>query len=159
MTRRTLVVMRHAHAAEGAWADHARPLTPRGQQEARAQGDAARRLGWSIDHVLCSDASRTRETLERFQQTLGLGVPCVVTPRLYLPSLRVMLDVISAAPDVESLWIVSHNPTSEELVRVLGGAVVGMPPGTMVRLHGEGASWVEALEDPWTLDEIVVPSR
>ncbi len=157
MTLRTLVVMRHAHAAEGARTDHERPLTPRGQREARAQGEVAARLGWTVDHLLCSDAARTRETFARFQQSYGRDVPSQITPRLYLPSLRTMLDVLGGAPDVDWLWVVAHNPTSEELVRALGGAAVGMPPATMVRLTGAGPSWVEALEDPWTIQEVISP--
>lgn len=157
MSLRTLVVMRHAHAAEGEWTDHDRPLTSRGQQEAHAQGALAAQLGWTVDHLLCSDAVRTRETFARFQQSFGHDVASTITPKLYLSSVRRVLDVISGAPDVHCLWIVSHNPTCEELVRLLGGAVVGLPPGTMVRLVGEGASWVEALEEPWSLAELISP--
>src|SRR6202035_2354332 len=63
---RTLVLLRHAKSAYPAVvADHERPLAPRGEREAGLAGDWLRAHLPAIDAVLCSTATRTRETLAR----------------------------------------------------------------------------------------------
>ena len=76
---RTLVLMRHAKSGypDGV-ADHARPLAERGEREAALAGDWLRTSAPAIDAVLCSSATRTRQTLERTG---------VVAPASYLDSL------------------------------------------------------------------------
>ncbi|HXO47768.1 MAG TPA: histidine phosphatase family protein, partial [Mycobacterium sp.] len=77
---RTLVLLRHAKSAypDGA-ADHERPLAPRGQREAGLAGDWLRTHLPTIDAVLCSTATRTRETLAR----TGIDAPIRYVERLY----------------------------------------------------------------------------
>ncbi|MDT5172030.1 MAG: phosphohistidine phosphatase, partial [Mycobacterium sp.] len=61
---RTLVLLRHAKSAyPDEVADHDRPLAPRGQREAGLAGDWLRTNLPAIDAVLCSTATRARETL------------------------------------------------------------------------------------------------
>ncbi len=63
---RTLVLLRHAKSDyPGGVADHDRPLAPRGIREAGLAGDWLRAELPAIDAVLCSTATRTRQTLER----------------------------------------------------------------------------------------------
>lgn len=157
MRARSLVVMRHAHAADGAWPDHDRPLTDRGWAEARAQGRRVSELGWAVGHLLCSDATRTTQTLGGVQDGLGRLVQSTVLEALYLPPVRVMLEQLGGAPDVDALWILSHNPSCEELVRGLSGVVVALPPATLVRLTGAGATWASALDGAWSLDAVCRP--
>ena len=63
---RTLVLMRHAKSdyPDGV-TDHDRPLAARGDREAGLAGDWLRETAPTIDAVLCSTATRTRQTLER----------------------------------------------------------------------------------------------
>ena len=64
MEARTLLVMRHAKSS---WStgvtDHERPLNARGRADAPRMAAALRELGWIPDHVLCSDAERTRRAI------------------------------------------------------------------------------------------------
>jgi phosphohistidine phosphatase len=60
----TLVLLRHAKAAyPSGVADHDRPLAPRGIREAELAGDWLRANLPTIDEVLCSTATRTRQTV------------------------------------------------------------------------------------------------
>jgi len=67
-----LLIVRHAEAAPGA-PDEARPLTPRGHEQARALGERLRRDGLAADAVLTSPLLRARETAA----ALELGEPTV----------------------------------------------------------------------------------
>ena len=60
----TLVLMRHAKSDyPPGVADHDRPLAPRGIREAGLAGDWLRANTPAIDAVLCSTATRARQTL------------------------------------------------------------------------------------------------
>ena len=63
---RTLLLLRHAKSDYPAGvADHERPLAPRGIREAALAGNWLRAHAPGVDAVLCSTATRTRQTLER----------------------------------------------------------------------------------------------
>ena len=61
---RELILLRHAHAEPAAAGqdDHQRGLSATGRAEAQAAGDWLREHGLQPDRVLCSNATRTRET-------------------------------------------------------------------------------------------------
>ena len=63
---RTLLLLRHAKSdyPDGV-PDHDRPLAPRGIREAALVGDWIRANADGVNAVLCSTATRTRQTLER----------------------------------------------------------------------------------------------
>ena len=77
---RTLVLMRHAKSdyPDGV-SDHRRPLAPRGEREAALAGDWIRANLSPVEAVLCSSATRTRQTLERS----GITAPATFSDRLY----------------------------------------------------------------------------
>ena len=77
---RTLILMRHAKSDWGhaGLADHDRPLNARGTRDAPRMGAWLRGKGHLPDEVLCSTATRTRQTLEG----LGLSVPARFIPAL-----------------------------------------------------------------------------
>jgi phosphohistidine phosphatase len=110
---RTLVLMRHAKSAypDGV-ADHDRPLAPRGQREAGLAGDWLRDQIPTIDLVLCSTATRTRETLAR----TGIDAPVRYVERLYDSTPGIVIDEIDGVGDeVSTLLVVGHEPTTSEL--------------------------------------------
>ena len=77
---RTLVLLRHAKSDyPSGVADHDRPLAPRGIREAGLAGDWMRAHAPAVDAVLCSTATRTRETLERTR----IDAPAEFVDRLY----------------------------------------------------------------------------
>ena len=86
---RTLVLLRHAKSAypDGV-ADHDRPLAPRGQREAGLAGDWLRSQSAAIDLVLCSTATRTRETLAR----TGIDAPVRYVDRLYDATVGIVIE-------------------------------------------------------------------
>jgi phosphohistidine phosphatase len=112
MSDRTLVLLRHAKSAypDGV-GDHDRPLAPRGEREAGLAGDWLRAHLPTITAVLCSTATRTRETLAR----TGIDAPVHYVERLYGATVGTAIDEINAVgDDVSVLLVVGHEPTMSE---------------------------------------------
>ncbi|MDT7740723.1 MAG: phosphohistidine phosphatase [Mycobacterium sp.] len=110
---RTLVLLRHAKSAypDGV-ADHDRPLAPRGQREARLAGDWLRTNLPAIDAVLCSTATRARETLAH----TGIEAPVRYVDRLYDATAGTVIDEINGVSDgVAVLLVVAHEPTMTQV--------------------------------------------
>jgi phosphohistidine phosphatase len=124
MTQRTLLVVRHAKSdwAVGA-VDHERPLNSRGRREAPRLGQLLADADLRPDLVLCSDATRARQTWELAASAWPDQPALRIDGRLYDASRSEVLGVISETPDeVQTLAVVGHEPTSSALVAVLAGS-------------------------------------
>ncbi|HEV7897176.1 MAG TPA: histidine phosphatase family protein [Planosporangium sp.] len=128
MTDRTLVLLRHAKAANPEdVADLRRALTTRGQADAAAGGTWIAGRGLLPDLVLCSPARRARETWHGLALTLGgeaSHTTVVYEPTLYRAATgQELLDLISATgPKIRTLVVIGHNPTLSELSSLLDPA-------------------------------------
>jgi phosphohistidine phosphatase len=110
---RTLVLLRHAKSAypDGV-ADHQRPLAARGEREAGLAGDWLRAHLPAIDVVLCSTATRTRETLAR----TGIDAPVRYVERFYDATAGTVIDEINCvSDDALVLLVIGHEPTMTEV--------------------------------------------
>lgn len=105
---RTLLLLRHAKSDYPAGvADHERPLAPRGEREAGLAGDWLRAHAPAVDAVLCSTATRTRETLARTR----IDAPVDFVDRLYDATPGAIIEEINrVGPDVETLLVIGHEP-------------------------------------------------
>jgi phosphohistidine phosphatase len=105
----TLLLMRHAKSAyPPGVVDHDRPLAPRGIREAGLAGDWLRVNVPTIDAVLCSTATRARQTLAN----TGIGAAVRYSERLYGATPGTMIDEITEVADtVTTLLVVGHEPT------------------------------------------------
>ncbi|SOJ56556.1 Phosphohistidine phosphatase SixA [Mycobacterium simulans] len=117
---RNLVLMRHGKSAyPDGIADHDRPLAPRGIREAGLAGDWLRANLPTIDAVLCSTATRARETLAR----TGIDAPVHYAERLYDAAPGTVIEEINrAGDDVTTLLVVGHEPTTSSVAIILAGA-------------------------------------
>ena len=104
---RTLILMRHAKSDWGhaGLPDHDRPLNARGAKDAPAMGAWLRAAGFLPDEVLCSTATRTRQTLEG----LSLTAPTRFVPALYHADEDTMMEVLRQATG-DTVLMVGHNP-------------------------------------------------
>jgi len=121
---RTLLLLRHAKSDyPPGVADHERPLAPRGIREAALAGDWLRAHVPAIDAVLCSTATRTRETLAQTR----IGAPVQYVDRLYdaMPG-TVIAEINGVASrfdsDVQTLLVIGHEPTTSAVALGLAGA-------------------------------------
>lgn len=116
---RTLLLMRHAKSGYPAGvADHGRPLASRGLREAPLAGDWIRANAPRVDAVLCSSATRTRQTLEG----TGVTAPADFLDDLYDATPGAVLAAINrVSDDVTTLLVVGHEPTTSSLTLGLAG--------------------------------------
>ena len=122
---RTLMLMRHAKSS---WdrpdlADLDRPLAPRGHDTAPLVARHIKQSGWRPDLVLCSPATRVRETWQLMAPVLGGTVPCKTLRAIYpgAPS-RLLETLRRAADDVATLMLIGHNPGLGHLAVSLCGS-------------------------------------
>ncbi|OBK28968.1 hypothetical protein A5634_19385 [Mycobacterium asiaticum] len=118
--RRRLVLMRHAKSAYPAGvADHDRPLAPRGRREAGLGGEWLRANLPSIDAVLCSTATRARETLA----CTGIDSSVRYIARLYGATPGAVIEEINDVDEqVRTLLVVGHEPTTSSVALILADA-------------------------------------
>lgn len=109
MTARTLVLMRHGKSGypPGVW-DHDRPLAERGIREAALAGEWMSDDGVSVDLVLCSTATRTRQTLMR----TGIDAPTEYIEDIYGGAPFEILEAlrIHVPADTATVLVVGHEP-------------------------------------------------
>ncbi len=144
-----LILMRHAKSDWGdpALPDHARPLNKRGRRAARALGDWLRAEGLEPGEILCSTATRTRETCAR----LKLPVAPRLIDGLYLAEPAAMLAALRVAR-ADTVLMIGHNPGIAELAARL---VAAPPAHPRFEDYPTGATLVAdfAIEDWAALQE------
>lgn len=120
---RTLLLLRHAKSDYPLGvADHERPLNDRGRRQAAIAGDWIRDDGHRVDAVLCSTATRTRETLQR----TGIDAPTTFVDDIYGGTPEVLLETIRihAPSDATTLLMVGHFPGMPETALTLDSSGV-----------------------------------
>ncbi|WP_305968054.1 MULTISPECIES: histidine phosphatase family protein [unclassified Mameliella] len=110
-----LILIRHAKSD---WShglpDHDRPLNKRGRRAAPAIGGWLREKGYLPDDILCSTATRTRETLA----LLEINAPVRFEPALYHAAPETMLETLRSAQG-DSVMMLGHNPGIAEFAERL----------------------------------------
>jgi phosphohistidine phosphatase len=166
VTRRQLVLIRHAKSADGR-IDIERSLTPRGRRDAGAIGQLLAHRGVAPDRGVVSPARRARQTWAGLQSELAAAVEEVVDDRIYDNAFAAVLGVIRDTPDtVQTLALVGHHPSLAELARALEdskgeysarrGLLAGYPTGGVAILEMSGP-WTELRPHSATLTTFAVP--
>ena len=114
---RTLLLLRHAKSDYPVGvADHERPLATRGKREAALAGDWLRANTPAVDAVLCSTATRTRETLARIR----IEAPVSYVDRLYDATPGAVIEEINGVDaEVETLLVIGHEPALSSVALAL----------------------------------------
>lgn len=122
---KTILLLRHAKSAWGhaALADHDRPLNRRGERAAEAMADHIVRHTPRPDMILCSTATRTRQTLAPLVLRLAAPAPPIALEKsLYLASEDALLARLQAVPDhVGTVLMIGHNDGIWRLAETLAG--------------------------------------
>jgi phosphohistidine phosphatase len=118
-----LWLLRHGDAAEGS-PDAERPLTKKGEKQARAAGRALERLGVPMDACLTSPKVRAAETARIACKALG------VEPQLEPKLAGGPFDGEALAAGLgDNVLLVGHDPDFSMAVHALTGAQVRMKKG------------------------------
>lgn len=140
-----LILLRHAEAVptERTGDNQDRPLSTRGEQEARAAGSWLAARGTTLDRVLCSPARRTEQTARLALDALPNAPDAQIAEDIYDASPGELLALLDQHGDAGTIMLVGHNPGIERLVALLvegrSDHFRGMPPGGLAVLHLNGA--------------------
>jgi phosphohistidine phosphatase len=117
---RDLILLRHAKTEPGGigLADRKRALTDRGRSDARLVGDRIKAEGWLPDRILCSPATRTRQTLDALIAAFGSSPPTDFPEALYgARSPDYLKTIATAGGSARRLMVIGHNPTIHATAR------------------------------------------
>lgn len=142
MTARTLVILRHAKAANPEHTpDIDRPLAERGRADAAAAGTWLTEQGYAPDVVLCSPARRTRETWHRVALALADAPEVRYEEALYGASALGLLELVTELPDdVGTAVLVGHNPGLSQLSVLLDKDADGLSTAG-IAVHRLDGAW------------------
>ncbi|MEM1287308.1 MAG: histidine phosphatase family protein [Pseudomonadota bacterium] len=168
----TLFLLRHAKSSwsSDAPTDRARPLNKRGR---RAAGAISQHLRHEpIDLIACSTAKRTRQTIEPLlAQEAHQRV--VYSDALYEGDAIAYLDFCKAVKsdmngELKSLMLVGHNPSTEDLLRLLAArdpaeqltkVAVKYPTGALARLSFAADRWIDVEPASGTVIHVTLPTE
>lgn len=150
---KTLYLVRHAmalpQATEG---DKMRALAPKGEEDARALGNAMKDYGYKPDLTLCSPAVRTRQTLDCITESVPHS-KIEYIDSLYDGSTGEYLYRLQQIDDAyNTVLLVGHNPSIYDLVRLLAAQgkdsvpqrlLEGYQPATLSVIHCACSKWAE----------------
>jgi len=147
---KSLLIMRHAKSS---WKDtdipdFDRPLNKRGKADAPTVGHLLKDRELIPQRILCSTATRARQTVDGLLETSGYDGEVVYLESFYmaecityLESLRLLSD------DLERVMIVGHNPGLETLLQLLTGKVEALPTAALAYLSLPISHWSELRPD------------
>ncbi len=150
---RELSLLRHAKSSwdDERLADFDRPLAPRGLVAAPRMGRHMRAIDLAPERVICSPATRTRETTRLVLAELEAPAPVTFDGDVYEASqekLRRALGRVEA--DVGRLLLVGHNPglqalilwlTADRLPADCAYLAENLPTGALVVLDVDAPDW------------------
>lgn len=144
--KRTLVVARHAKSDWGTGVvDHERPLNERGRRDAAALGEWLHEHLGHIGLVICSNATRARQTWRLASAALDPAPTVRYEQRVYAAEPRTLMSVVDEIPDeVSTAVLVGHNPGVSELVETVAGYAAEFKTSAVAVL-----SWGGAWADVW----------
>jgi phosphohistidine phosphatase len=121
-------LLRHGEAAEGS-PDAERPLTEKGERQARAAGAALARLGVKLDACLTSPRVRAADTARLACKAVG------VEPQDDDRLAEGPFDPNELAGDREEVLLVGHDPDFSMAVHSLTGAQVRLKKGGLAGIE------------------------
>ena len=166
---KTILLLRHAKSdwGEPGLSDHDRPLNRRGEKAADAMANHIRARMPLPDLVLCSTASRARQTLAPLAALWTPPPPISLEKGLYLASEEVLLARLrSVADPVRTVLLVGHNDGLWQLAELLAGSGkedalsnlrAKYPTGTLAALRTPGGRWADLAAGSAELTAFVRP--
>lgn len=165
---RRLTLLRHAKSDQDGSPDHGRVLAARGRRQAPAVAAHLREAGRMPEVVLCSSATRTRQTWELVARELpGLAPEVRYLDALYEADVEDVLAAIAEVSDaVGDLLVVGHEPTTSDVAAHLAGpgsdpaalamARVGIPTAALCLLE-TSSRWADLGRATATLTAVLTP--
>lgn len=135
----TLYIVRHAQAMSGnhEWQDEQRPLTPKGEQDARQLGVYLKSQNSNLNLIISSPALRAHRTAQLVAEPLTTNAAIQIDRTLYSGNKLALLQRLNSLPEHQpDVMLVGHYPTIVELHDYLSTnkQVGGMQAGELIAL-------------------------
>jgi phosphohistidine phosphatase len=157
MAHHQLWLLRHGEAVpHESKPDHERELTPRGERQSVAAGEALARLGLEFAACLTSPLVRARETAELACRELNVEPEeaDVLGKEFDAEAAR---ELLLPYEDRDRVLMVGHNPSFAQVVHDLTGARVDMKKGGVAGIRlGGGAPELLVLLRPRELEALAL---
>ena len=115
-------------------------MSKRGREAAALVGRQLPDAVGALDLVLCSDAVRTRETLELALARFAVRPPCLIEPGLYLADCYKLLARLRRLDETfGNVLVIGHNPGIQELALALAEAARRLDVAVDERQRGQGS--------------------
>ncbi len=157
---KTLFVLRHAKSSwdNAELSDFERPLNKRGRETAPFVGELMKSKNLVPETIICSPATRAKETAKRVQAAAEFDVEIEFDERIYESSVHNLLYIVSEInDDFDTAMIVGHNPGFEGIVQTLCGNYERMPTATLAAIDLKIESWSDVKPQCGNLREILRP--
>ncbi len=145
-----LILMRHAKSdwSDGSATDHDRTLNQRGRRDAPRMAAWLQSINRVPDRVLCSSATRTRETLALMQEVWPDSPTVIYTEELYGASEDEIFSVIrSDGLDAPLLMVLAHNPGISYAATELANESIEMPTAAVAVVDLAIDNWASLHSD------------
>ena len=146
-----LTLMRHADAQpdQSRKNDRGRPLSGQGMKEIDEMNQLFHRTFQDIDAIICSNAKRTRQTLDGFARSLNSRIEPQFDDRLYEASSSMLLEVIRRiSPACQHPFILGHNPGLQDFMSAV--MAYHQPSFSVGGFHTCSAVTFEVLSESWS---------
>jgi len=166
---KTLLLLRHAKSSweERDQPDILRPLKKRGRKDCTAMAAYMAEHIAPVDVVLCSPATRTRETWERIADPLDWGRAARIEDDLYAALAETLIEHIRGLDEpAERCLLIGHNPAIQETALALAGggnaetrarAERKFPTAALAELQFDAPHWQDIAPGSGRLLRFVVP--
>jgi len=163
-TIKKLFLIRHAKSSwkDGSLKDFERGLSKRGHKDIEMIGSYLRLKRVRPDLILSSAALRAQLTADLLGEKIGYEGSYRYLDELYLTPPEMLLNVLSLQePEVESLFLIGHNPALSELANILQPEnFTKFPTLGVLALDLEIDSWEEIQEGcPGRIDYFIYPKQ
>ena len=142
-----LLLLRHAKSSweDTSLPDFERSLNERGKRAAPLVGKFLRAQKILPDLIICSPATRARETIALILEAAGIETELRFDERIYEATVPRLFGVISEIEDDrQEVLLVGHNPGFENLLESLTGQTERMPTAALARIALNSDKWGEA---------------
>lgn len=149
---KTIYLIRHAKSSLGeiGMSDFDRPLNKRGKRDLPFMANRLKDFGIKPDLILSSTAKRAKTTTEVVADTIGYDEEAIVYKEALYDSsytnYRYLLD--SLDDEINSIFIIAHNPTLTDVGEKLSGAILtNIPTCSIVAMEFDVKSFKDITEE------------
>lgn len=153
-SKKHLTLIRHGDAQSPHMVkiDRDRALSGVGLKQVEIVGARLHEHFLDVDYVLCSNARRTRQTLEGLRRYISERAQLSFEDRLYGASVQFLLERIRRIEDrYQHVVVIGHNPTLQDFMTSVSEvsfnqdtALSPITPGSVLVLSAPIASWFQS---------------